>query len=53
MTKRCVRNAYRSETNEKEVKIVRVGLLPSVSHMQVKAHVHRQDPAYASPFLHT
>ena len=53
MTKRCVGIANRSQTDEKEVKVGRVGLLPYVSRTQVKAHVHKQDLAYAGPFLHT
>ena len=39
--KRGVRIAYRSERVEKEVKMGRVRPLPSVSHTQVKAHIHR------------
>ena len=50
--KKCVKIANRSEIDKKEVKIGRVGLLPSVSCMQVKAHVGRQDPAHAGPFPH-
>ena len=50
MKKRCVRIANRSETGEKKVKMGRVGLLPSVSHMRVKAHVR---PVYVGPFPHT
>jgi len=53
MTKRCVGIANRSETDEKEVKVGRVGLLPYVSRTQVKAHVHKQDLAYAGPFPRT
>ena len=53
MTKRDVRIAYRSETVEIEMKRGRVRSLLSVSRMQVKAHVHKQDPAYAGPLPHT
>ena len=35
---------------KKCVKMGKVGLLPSVSHIQVKAYALRQDLAYASPF---
>ena len=49
MTKRCVRIANRSETGEKEVKTGKVRLLPNVSCMRVKAHVH---PTYVGPFPH-
>ena len=31
----------------------RTRLLPGVSRMRVKAHAHRQDPAYVGPFPHT
>ena len=48
MIKRGVRIAYRSEIVEKEVKNGRVRPLPSVSRTQVKAHVRKQEPAYAS-----
>ena len=41
MTKRGVRIAYRSGIDEKEVKMGRVGFLPSVSRMWVKAHIRR------------
>ena len=53
MTKRDVRIAYRSETVEIEMKRGRVRPLLSVSRMQVKTHVHKQDPAYAGPLPHT
>ena len=53
MTKRCVRIVYRSKTDEKEVKMGRVGLLPNVSRTQVKTHIQRQDPVHAGPFPHT
>ena len=53
MTKRDVRIAYRSETVEIEMKRGRVRPLLSVSRMQVKAHVHEQDPAYVGPLPHT
>ena len=46
MTKRGVKVAHRSETIEKEVKMGRVRPLTSVTHMWVKAYVHRQNPAY-------
>ena len=49
MTKKCVKIAYRSEIDKKEVKIGRVGLLPSISHTRVKAYVGRK-LAYAGPF---
>ena len=43
-----VRIAYKSETVEKKkVKMGIIRPLPSVSHMQVKAHVCRQDPVHA------
>ena len=51
MTRRCVRIAYRSETDEKEMKIGRVGLLPSISRTQVKARVRKQDLVFAVLFL--
>ena len=50
MTKMCVSIAWGSETGEKLVKMGRARLLPSGSHMQVKAHVRGQDPAYAGSF---
>ena len=53
MTKRCVKIAYGSEMVEKGMKIGRVGLLSDVSRMRVKAHTHRHDPTYLSPFPHT
>ena len=51
MTRRCVRIAYRSETDEKEMKMGRVGLLPGTSRAQVKASVRRQDPVFVVLFL--
>ena len=51
MTKKCVKIAYRSEIDKKEVKIGRVGLLPSISHTRVKAYVGRK-LAYTGPFPH-
>ena len=53
MTNRGVRIAYRSETIEKEVKMGRVRPLTSVTHMWVKAYVHRQNPAYTGQNLCT
>ena len=50
MTKRCVRIAYGGEMVEKEVKMGRVGLLPGVSCMWIKAHARKQDPTYLGPF---
>ena len=49
MTKRGIRIAYRSETVERKVKMGRVRPLLSTSCTLVKTHVHKQDPAYASP----
>ena len=49
MTKRCVNITCRSDIVEKEVKGGRIRPLPGVSHTWVKAHVRRQDPAYADP----
>ena len=43
--------AYKSETDEKEMKMGRVGLLPGISRAQVKARVCRQDPVFAVLFL--
>ena len=47
MTKRGVKVAHRSETIEKEVKMIRARPLPGVSRTRVKTHLHRQDPVYA------
>ena len=41
MTKKCVRIAYRSETNEKEEKMGRIGPLLGVPYTWVKSHEHR------------
>ena len=38
---------------KKEVEMDRARLLLGVSRMRVKAHAHRQDPAYVGPFPHT
>ena len=53
MTKRCIRIAYKSDTDEKEVKIGRVWPLLGIPRTWVKAHVRRQDPAYAGSFART
>jgi len=47
MTKRGVKVAYRCETIEKEVKMIRARPLPGVSRTWVKTHLHKQDPVYA------
>ena len=52
MTKRFVTIAYRNETSEKEMKTGLVELLLDVLHKRVKAHLRRQDPAYAGPSPH-
>ena len=53
MTKGGVRIAYRIETVEKEVKMGKVRLLPSVLCRWVKAYVRRQDLAYTGQNPHT
>ena len=53
MTIRCMSIACGDETGEKEVKMGRAELLPSVSHTQVKAYTRKQDPTYTGPFPRT